>query len=416
MSSKIIRVYLLGAIVLVSLYSIVFYNAILYTENQSSMKRLSLIAPFYLKIYSQGEQGIVEVNPTLKAYDSYELLPKNLQEVIAPNWQGSEHFQFSDDSEYSVHALEVITEKGLAIAYAVEDVDAIEWKDQDFAAAQLLIASFGLFAFLIAAFFIVKMAKRISKPFTSLAEQLSNDQLTNVQLHSKTRQGSQPIEINGELSEELLLLLGSVNNYRSCIDEAFEKERAFSRYISHELRTPMTVIRGSVELLNRIDNPRAHKQAKRISDAVTQMEGLTRIFLLLAKSNDEQSVVCYVDEAFVDDIVKDFESNILANQVSFESQLTEDFTLNAEPVLLAAIIKNLLKNAINCSVEGRVSLYICPQEIVVIDNGVGLNAQPRGYEGFGIGLNIVKDICTKYGWEFSIINNIDKGCSATVRF
>ena len=75
-----------------------------------------------------------------------------------------------------------------------------------------------------------------------------------------------------------------------------------------------------------------------------------------------------------------------------------------------------MKNAINCSVEGNVSLFISPQRIDVIDNGVGLDAQPRGYEGFGIGLNIVRDICEKYHWQFDINNNQGDGCTASVVF
>ena len=79
-------------------------------------------------------------------------------------------------------------------------------------------------------------------------------------------------------------------------------------------------------------------------------------------------------------------------------------------------LKNLLKNAINCSVEGKVDLFISPEGVEVIDNGVGLDAKPRGYEGFGIGLNIVRDICEKYHWQFTIKNNVGDGCTATVIF
>lgn len=52
----------------------------------------------------------------------------------------------------------------------------------------------------------------------------------------------------------------------------------------------------------------------------------------------------------------------------------------------------------------------------MIDTGIGLDNKPRGYEGFGIGLTIVKDICNKYAWQFSLENNKTQGCIASVKF
>jgi len=52
----------------------------------------------------------------------------------------------------------------------------------------------------------------------------------------------------------------------------------------------------------------------------------------------------------------------------------------------------------------------------VIDTGVGLGEKARGYEGFGIGLLLVHDICNKYNWRFSLQNNEDAGCCASILF
>ncbi len=406
MSSKIIHIYLVGAMVLLAFYGAIFYHTILYTENQSSERRLALISPYHFKLFSQGFEGEIQIDPMLKIYDEYDILPPSIKRRLNNNWQGSITFHFEDDSEYSVFSQEVITKKGIAIVYALEDIDAIEWDDTEFAIFQAVIFGLGLFIYIIAALFIIKMAKRISTPFSNLANQLENNDKENYT----------PLMVDGELSLELVQMLTSINSYRSRIHDAFMREQAFTRYVSHELRTPMTVIRGGISILRRLDDEKVKKQSNRIDHAVIEMEQLIHTFLLMARNEESDTINVDISAEFIDQIVQGFESTIKANQVIFHQEIQCDFSLNVQPLLFSAVVNNLLKNAINCSVNGKVSLFISPQRIDVIDNGVGLDAKPRGYEGFGIGLNIVRDICEKYHWQFSIKNNLGGGCTASVIF
>ncbi len=405
-SHKIIRVYLLGAIVLLAFYGVILSQTILYAENQNSVRRLALIAPHHFKLFSQGLQGEIQIDPVLKIYDQYEILPALIKRRVNQQWQGSITFHFEDDSEYSVFAQQVSTPEGDIIAYALEDIDAVEWDDIEFAIFQLVIFGIGLFIFVIAALFIIKMAKRISTPFSNLADKLEVD----------GKEKSTPLFVEGELSLELEQMLTSINRYRYRIHQAFIREQAFTRYVSHELRTPMTVIRGGISILRRSKDEKIQKQSNRIDSAVIEMEQLVHTFLLLARNEDVETVSVDITDGTIEAIVRDFESKIEANQVTFHQELQCDFSLNVQPLLFIAVINNLLKNAINCSVDGNVSLFISPEKVDVIDNGVGLDAKPRGYEGFGIGLNIVRDICEKYQWHFSIKNNLGAGCTASVIF
>lgn len=405
-SHKIIRVYLLGAIVLLVFYGVILSQTILYAENQNSVRRLALIAPHHFKLFGEGLQGEVKIDPMLTIYDQYDILPALIKRRVNAQWQGSITFHFEDESEYSIFAQQVMTQKGLAIAYALEDIDAVEWDDTEFAIFQIVIFGLGLLIFIIAAIFIIKMARRISTPFSILADKLEcndNEKYT-------------PLSVDGELSLELVQMLASINRYRIGIRDAFIREQAFTRYVSHELRTPMTVIRGGISVLRRLEDKKVQKQSNRIDHAIIEMEQLIHTFLLMARDEDGESISVDVSDEAIGKIINDFEPTILANQVSFHQVLQCDFSLNAQPLLFAAVIKNLLKNAINCSVEGKVDLFISPQRIDVIDNGVGLDAKPRGYEGFGIGLNIVRDICEKYHWQFYIKNNLGDGCTASVVF
>ena len=406
LSHKIIKVYLLGALVLLAFYGVILSLTILYAENQNSMRRLALIAPHHFQLFSKGMQGEIQIDPMLKIYDHHDILPDAIKYRLDKQWQGSITFQFEDDSEFSVFAQQAMTDDGLAIVYAIEDIDATEWDDTEFAIFQIVVSSLGFFIAVIAAIFIIKMARRISTPLSILADKLEQNE---------KRQYAE-LFIEGELSLELKQMLASVNSYRARIQDALTREQAFTRYVSHELRTPMTVIRGSTSVLRKLDDDKVQKQVNRIENAVIEMEQLVHTFLLMARNEDDVQSRVDVSEDVMENIISDYRLTVLANQVSFHYALQCDFTLNAQPLLFAAVVKNLLNNAINCTVNGKVDLFISPQRIDVIDNGVGLDAKPRGYEGFGIGLNIVRDICEKYQWQFLIENNAGGGCTASVVF
>ena len=406
MSGKITQVYLIGLIVLLVFYGAILYNTILYAENQSGERRLAIAAPFHFTLFSQGHTGEIQIDPMMKIYDQYDILPSSIKRRLNRDWQGSMHFHFEDDTEYSAYAQQVMTQRGLAIVYALEDVDASEWEDVSFAIFQAVIFGLGLLIFIISALISVKMAKRISAPFSNLANQLKNNRNENYA----------PLSVDGELSLELTQMLTGINSYRSRIQDAFTREKAFTRYVSHELRTPMTVVRGAISVLRLLKNDKAEKQYNRIDIAIIEMEQLIHTFLLLARDEDLLGLSTTVSDNSIKNLLIDLEPTIQANEVSFHQQVQCEFSLSVQPLLFAAIVKNLLKNAVNCSIGGNVDLFISPQRIDVIDNGVGLEAKPRGYEGFGIGLNIVRDICEKYQWQFSIKNNESDGCTASVVF
>lgn len=406
MSSKIIRVFLFGALLLHVFYGAVLFQTTYYTDNKNSERRLALVAPHHFKVFSDGFVGEFTIDPMLKIYSEFELLPENVKSEIDKEWQGIKTFHFENDIEYLLYAERVPTKTGMELAYALSSIDAVEWHDNELLIFQLVLGFIAIGLFALAAWFIVKMARQISQPFSELANELMNENSKDYQaLHCK-----------GEASKELDLLLASINEYRHSVYQALKREKAFTRYVSHELRTPMTVIKGCLSILRKVQHEKVQTQSMRIDKAIVDMERLTHTFLLLARDEPQQVSELLVSQAFVLEVVNRFTNSIEANQVDFSWQLNDEFSLSAEPILIIALISNLLKNAINCSVEGKVKLVASSHYIQVIDSGVGLNQKPRGYEGFGIGLNIVRDICDKYQWQFSLENNVNQGCTATVKF
>lgn len=401
LSSSIKRAYLIVAAVILVCYGLLFKSAILITENKSSMHRLSIAAPHHFLRYQSGETGVIQIDPLLTIYDDYTLLPQMIKRRIEPHWVGIKSFHFDNDSEFAVFSTH-INEQQL---WAVENIDATEWNDNMFIVLEIIILCVGIVIFIIASIFIVKIAQRIGQPFTELAKKL----------HHSSSDDFNPIEISQHSSKELTQTVSALNQYRLRIEQDIQREQSFTRYVSHELRTPMTIIKGALSILKRTDNTQVNKQRERIYHALQNMEDLTHTFLTLAR--DETTPESFIiNMAFVAQITDQLSHIAQANSTQINVHAFEEFSCEANSVLVSALLKNLLNNALNCTIDGEVIIHFDDNTLRVIDNGSGLTSKPRGYEGFGIGLVIVKDICQKYGWQFDLSDNEAQGCTALVLF
>ena len=404
MAGIIVRTYMIGAIVLLTFYGAIFYLLTLHTEDMNSERRLAMVSPFHFEKYQRDQQGILKIDPILSIYDNYTDLPLFVQQQLSVAWLGSTTIQIDNIGEFNVFAQKVGINGLDKTLYAVEDIEAIEWGNLDFLTMQLAISVGGLLLFFIASNFIIRSAKKISEPISNLSHQLEG-----------IDKDFSPLVIENKLSDELNHMLMAINSYRERISDALAREKSFTRYISHELRTPMTVIRGSLSVLTKKTDSSAHKHINFIGESLTEMEQLTRTLLQLAREEVDVGQVT-INKPYIDKITANFNELLIANDVKLTAEVLSSTELNAHPLLFSAVISNLLKNAINCTLGGQVSLFVSASGIDVIDSGVGLACKPRGYEGFGIGLKIVTDICDKYGWDFTLKDNANKGCTASIRF
>jgi len=397
-SKQITRVFALGATALLFFYAAVFNLSLLYTENATNERRLKLIAPFHAGNMTDTSDVSIKIDPLLTIYKEYSHLPNEIKKEYDIDSRGIESIHVEED-EYNIFGFKLNDH----VYYAVEKIDAIEWNDFDFALLELLLFGSGMLIFAYIAWQIFNATTKIAYPFHSLTEQLHNKECYN------------KIDIDVSSSIELADTVAAVNNYREAAKKNIEREKNFTRYISHEFRTPMSVIKGCVSVLRK-QLGSEQKQLSSIHDAVLEMESLTNTFLTLSRKQDNHEETTLIDERFINSIINRYTELLSNNQTNLKHQLEVEFHQDCDATLIKACIHNLLNNAINCSLGGNVSLFISPRSITVIDDGIGLAEKPRGYEGFGIGLLLVKDICQRYGWAFSLFNNQNKGCTATITF
>lgn len=237
-----------------------------------------------------------------------------------------------------------------------------------------------------------------------------------------------PLDVEGET----LVLAKSLHGFASRIERFVEREGNFTRDASHELRTPMTVIRMACDLLLADGSLDAHAQrsVQRIQAATRDMLALVEAFLILAREGDTG----LPDEDFmVNDIVRDEVEKarplLLDKPVQLDLDEPAAFALHAPPRVLSVLLGNLLRNACLYTERGTITVRVLPGELLIQDTGIGIGADQlarvfdpfyrvqRGRnDGHGIGLNIVRRLSERFGWPVSLESEPGKGTIARIRF
>ena len=193
-----------------------------------------------------------------------------------------------------------------------------------------------------------------------------------------------------------------------------ENERLdrFVSVISHDLRNPINVLEGSIELAAETGNPDHLERAER---AIDRMNALVDDLLKLARSDKVDPDLAVVSLADVVD-----RSWELVPTDGATLTITSDHRLRADPTMLEQLVENLLRNAVVHGGEG-VSITVSDIEggFAIADDGTGIPAEDRervfdlGYstdaDGTGFGLSIVKEITDAHGWDLTLTESSEGG-------
>jgi two-component system sensor histidine kinase BaeS len=218
--------------------------------------------------------------------------------------------------------------------------------------------------------------------------------------------------------DELASLAAAINSMASDLDLARGHERAFLLSVSHDLRTPLTSIRGYAEAIadGTVEGPDARiRAAEVISSESRRLERLVADLLDLARLDAHQFSLhpAPVDvRAVVQDAVEAFGPAAAEIGVGLEMEPGTPVAATADAQRLAQIVANLVENALKFATT-RVSVGVqevgSMVELHVDDDGPGVapNDLPRVFErlytsrtvagrtlGTGIGLAIVRELAS----------------------
>ena len=149
--------------------------------------------------------------------------------------------------------------------------------------------------------------------------------------------------------------------------------------------------------------------------ASNEMNDFVTTLLSLTRDEDLSNLVLRnLEKQELEAIIETHAHLINHKPIRCEVVIEAQTPIKVPETTIKILIGNLIKNAFACTEQGAVSIFVSPSQIRIIDTGIGLDAKPRGVEGYGLGLVIVNDICHKYGWKLSLGNNQNGGCTATI--
>ena len=233
---------------------------------------------------------------------------------------------------------------------------------------------------------------------------------------------------------EVDVMIDSIDSFAERLDTFIERERIFTRDASHELRTPIAVFKGSLDLLQR-KSDRSEDDVKafaRMRRTVDDMEGLIETLLLLARGEEVERIH---EIRCLNELIPGYVEQLapMAAERGLDLSIDEQAQLwvKAPSRVIQIILTNLLRNAINYTQQGSVIVRIRKNTISVIDTGIGMSPEElqhafepfyRGERsrassmGHGLGLSIVRRLVHQFDWLIHVQSNVGKGTEVTIEF
>ena len=252
-------------------------------------------------------------------------------------------------------------------------------------------------------------------------------------LDSRRADDMTPLPLKSTPSE-LHPFITSINGLLARMRLLMDQHRRFVADAAHELRTPITALSLQAENLDSVALPEvARERVAALKQGMHRTKHLLEQLLALARHEATPSDPAEMPLAALDPVAKEVVADLLQEAldrgIDLGFALVEPLTVRSEPVMLAAIIRNLLDNALRFTPRGgAIDIGIYRQDDVAIlqveDTGPGIasgdmdqifdpffrGSRPEG-EGTGLGLSIVKRIVDSLGGGIALENIAGAGRS-----
>ena len=273
------------------------------------------------------------------------------------------------------------------------------------------------------------LSRRISAPISNINKTAKNLTLANYDVHFSETGTAEITELAQTLNATVLEL-----------KKVEELQKELIANISHDLRTPLTMISGYTEIMRDIPDENTPENMQIIIDETARLSSLIKDMLDVSKLQSNAMPIKLSTINLTDLIrqtLKRYEKLVLHEgfKISFESDY--DVFIEADEIRLLQVLYNLLNNAINYTGDDKfVFVYQSVMDdtvrISVRDTGEGISEENlpyiwdryykvdkvhrRSQIGSGLGLSIVKNILILHGSRFGVSSEVGKGSTFWFEF
>lgn len=290
--------------------------------------------------------------------------------------------------------------------------------------------------YLLAAVFIaadgMKASARLFNPIREMSEAAGRLTVNNL--------GSERLNVEGT-KDELKELAVVINDMLDRMDVSYESQKQFVSDASHELRTPIAVIQGYVNMLNRWGAKDPDILAESIDALKNEAEAMQDLVekLLFLSRHDKKTLKLkkkkFNAAPLIEEIFK--ETQMVAKERIVECPAMEDVYLYGDKQSIKQAVRVFIDNAVKYSKEGDKVIVSCRNQngdcvIEVADTGIGMkkrdldnifnrfyradDVRNKKIDGHGLGLSIAKLIITAHAGRIKIRTQYTKGTSFKITF
>ena len=286
-----------------------------------------------------------------------------------------------------------------------------------------IILAGGFFGFIIIYF----SSKKVTKPLRKINEAAKI--IANGDFEKR-------IFVKG--SDETAQLARSLNDMAESLNEQEKRRREFISNISHDLRSPLTSMKGFVQAIidGTIPPEKQERYLKIVLDESERLAALANNMININNLNGRENSLD-LSEFDINDLIKktifNFENRIISKKINLRVTFEEKvFFVRADYEKIQRVIYNLIDNAVKFTdVGGEIFLETKKTDnkkivVYVRDNGRGLSEEDRkrvfdrfykadvsrseDKKGSGIGLSIVKEFILAHGEVITLNSELNKGC------
>jgi signal transduction histidine kinase len=242
-------------------------------------------------------------------------------------------------------------------------------------------------------------------------------------------------------SDEIQDLVNAFNKMIKRLKSGVETLEQFNSDVSHELKTPLTVIKGEIEVT--LNKPRDctyyENSLKTIEKETISIQKIVDNLLLLTKYNPEnirQTFQPIELHSIIISILEKLSSAIKEKNIQIDIAQLEPLEFEGNPTLIYSVFSNIIDNAIKYSRNNStITIWLREDDdkkiFIVQDQGIGIDeefldkvtdrfyrADPsrnKKIKGFGLGLSIVKNSIALHNGTLHIESKLNQGTKVTVK-